>query len=229
MAWQLTVDDSFVSGDTSAGGAGSTTGVPTTPTVGAANGWTDIFGGRWSIGSDMLVGLPSGSPVRQLLRLTSGEEGNPDSRVVAYIDAFQVNNVAICLRCVDQNNFYLAEFNFANIWIYSVVSGSPSLLATTAYSVVGDAYTLDFQAVGSGPTTLNLILTDTSTSTIVGNISTTDSTSALQASSLPMGLGVWPSTTQLYARAQCYNLAPAPPIALTLLIHSQAVQRASYY
>ena len=39
-----TLDEGFTHANTSPGSAGSTTGVPTTPAIGAANGWTDVHG-----------------------------------------------------------------------------------------------------------------------------------------------------------------------------------------
>jgi GDSL-like Lipase/Acylhydrolase family len=50
----LLVDDGFQHANTTAGGAGSTTGVPTTPATGAANGWIDINGSVASINSNTL-------------------------------------------------------------------------------------------------------------------------------------------------------------------------------
>lgn len=48
----LTLDDGIQHANQAAGTAGSTTGVPTTPAVGAANGWTDRFGSTASIVTD---------------------------------------------------------------------------------------------------------------------------------------------------------------------------------
>lgn len=38
------LDDGFQCGNSTAGAAGTHTGVPTTPAVGAANGWNDFQG-----------------------------------------------------------------------------------------------------------------------------------------------------------------------------------------
>src|SRR5580658_8999742 len=84
MSWQLVVDDSFLHANTSAGSAGSTTGVPTSPATGAADGWTDRQGGVYSITSDTLIAVPGGTSfaTNDLYRATSGELGNPDQRIL---------------------------------------------------------------------------------------------------------------------------------------------------
>src|SRR5882757_1302778 len=48
----LVLDDWIQHANASAGSAGSTTGIPTTPAIGAPNGWTDVHGNTASIVTD---------------------------------------------------------------------------------------------------------------------------------------------------------------------------------
>ncbi len=88
----ITLDDGFQHANTSVGGAGSTTGVPTTPATGASNGWTDVLGNVANIvtsadGLSHAVNManPGGGLTKiALVRPTS--EGAADQGILIFLD-----------------------------------------------------------------------------------------------------------------------------------------------
>jgi YD repeat-containing protein len=180
------IDDNFNRANTTPGGAGSTTG--------AGNGWIDVRGGVYYINGDTLKGVPQGypptPPYQTNFLLRPASENVLNQQVILDVTSPAVSassdQSAAVLR-YQGGNYYMLKVNFVNgtnaadASVYSVVSGTATLLGTASFTAVnGHSYEISASAVGSSPTTLTLIVTDTTTSTAVSTVTTTDSTSGLQ-------------------------------------------------
>ena len=187
-SWNAVVDQTFAQSNTSTGSAGSTTGV--------GNGWTDTAGGVWNISSNLLQGTSSASSdylTKFLLRPSS--EDSRDEREVATIPAgenFNGQYLGLVLRHqTGTNNYYLAHISGTGIYLYKIVGGTTTLLTSDLLTInTSDSYTVDFSAVGINSTALSVVVTDVTTSTTVGTISTSDVTASLQGSG-SIGLTTW--------------------------------------
>lgn len=161
--WFLNLDDGFQHANTTAGGAGTTTGVPTTPAVGHANGWTDRVGGLFSITSNKVLLTPTGtgSPFATdyLSRPTS--EGTTNQRLTVFFDltpATPISRLAVLARYLGTGAVrYYAHIDTTagQISCFSVdASGSPTAVGASPTFTYNAAhyYALDFQIVGSALT-----------------------------------------------------------------------------
>jgi hypothetical protein len=221
--YAVIVDDSFQHAGTSPGGAGSTTGMPTTPSVGAANGWTDYHGGVWQIGSGVPntgVGVDPGNhrPTGQLnaaLRLTTAEKCI-NQRIIVDFDNIDSNELELYAvgRYTGSGNCYACCLfqsggnGFIRIWApdgsnngANPIYSSPSSLG--AFNAAHN-HRLQVDIVGTSPTTFTFTWTDLTTSTVVGTVSTTDSTAALQTAGAA-GLCVANAGTAIINRFQLFS------------------------
>lgn len=223
MSWQMVLNDPIIHADTTA-----TSGqVPTTPIIGAANGWTDMVGNIYNIASNAIVAIaPPGSFATQVLLRPSGEINGDDQRIVFSTTGTTGDKWAAVLRWVSAQNFYLLEFNDVNhdIRIYSIVGGSATALYTAgSYPGVnsGNTYTVDFSVVGKNPTTLSVTI-DNATTTQSGyplTFSYVDNTSALQVSNTRYGLDAYNSGAH-YHNIFAYQAASSPSYSPSLLMHA---------
>lgn len=213
--WYPIIDDSFVRSNTSTGGAGTTTG--------AGNNWTDTFGGVWNIDNNTLQGFSNTSSdftSKFLLRPTS--ENVLDQRVVATIPTGQNFGQFLGVALRHQpgtNNYYLAHMSGTGVFIYRVVGGTATLLSNNnGLSLSNEnSYSIDFSAIGTNSTALQLVLTNLTTSTVVTTINATDSSASLQTTGR-MGLTNWynsGTTTKQVSRVQTYSGSPVYNLAIT--------------
>lgn len=126
------VDDGFQHANTSAGGPGSTTGLPTTPAVGAANGWTDQAGSVANISGNLAVLTPTGNPT-YYTDLVTRPEGSADQSVLIIYDLITDATTnctlpAMCMRFSGSGTYYFLQFNPHDwdISLYNATFNSPS-------------------------------------------------------------------------------------------------------
>jgi hypothetical protein len=163
QTWTQIIDDQFGRSATSAGVAGSTTGV--------GNNWTDVYGNVWSLSGTQLIGYEdsgvSNTWQRDYLTRPTSENAT-NQRLVTYF-TMDTNGVWIgALRRQTNGDCYMAwvlESGTPYIWKLTGSTGSPpnsgsatnlsgsSVLTFTP--VVGHLYASDFRAVGTNPTTLS--------------------------------------------------------------------------
>ena len=211
QTWVSVIDDTFTRANTSAGGAGTTTG--------AGNNWTDTNGGVANINSDRLVMTADTVNAQQWKRdylLRPSSENQLNERMVITIPSGQsfTHHEALgsVLRWQSAGTMYLFQWNMVDTTpqaqIYKSISGTITSLASVSSGYYNslDTYTMDCQVYGSNPTTVKMIITNVTTSTVIANISGSDSTAALQVSGY-YGLTVWQSSGAV--NAATYNLSEA--------------------
>ncbi len=207
MTWTVVVSDNFTRANTSPGGAGTTTG--------AGNGWIDNAGGIWQISSNTLLGTSAsttGYTNETLLRPTT--EDAVGARITCSFVGNPTADFGSGLRVQTGGDYYLCEASTTQLFIYKVISGTPTALATVALStatVTGDAYTLDFYVSGTSPTSLSATLTNNTTSTVIGTATASDSSATLQVTGT-YALVIWSSNgsaqTVNYTQATTYTGSP---------------------
>ena len=160
-----TLDDGFQHANTSAGGAGSTTGLPTTPAVGAANGWTDVHGNTASIvtdsgGSSHAASLTNGSgnDFRNGAIVRPGSEGAANQGILIFADkGASAVNAGVILRYAlgtsgrSQGYWATAGSTAGSFWSLDGVGGFTEIVTTSTYSVFDPThyYALSAGMVGS--------------------------------------------------------------------------------
>jgi hypothetical protein len=221
--WTQIVNDTFVHAGTTPGGAGSTTGLPTSPSPGVANGWTDYHGSVWQIGSSVAntaVGTDVGGshrPTGQLnaaLRLTSSEQ-SVDQRVIVDFDIIDSNQLEPMLvgryvatgKCYAVNILQSAGNGFIRVWIPDGSNNSANPAFTSGSLGAFNAahnHRLQVDFVGANPTTITATWTDLTANTVMGSATTTDSTTALQAAGAA-GMCVADGATSIITRFQLFT------------------------
>jgi len=217
-AWNTVIDDNFSHADTSTGGAGTTTGVPT------QGGWTDVHGGVWQIITDQAKGTSDGSTnswARDFL-LSPATSDTLDERIVGTTGGGNSTgstgtNFWMSLR-YNPNSGNATQYACRMDWqnndftVYALTGQTiDATVLTGAISPApnaSDTYTFDCSAVGSGPTTISVTVTDTTTSTVVGSGSATDSTAALQSAGqvgLIAGTGSPNTPVDLWSHVTTYD------------------------
>lgn len=188
--WTSSFSDTFSRANTTPGGAGSTTG--------AGNGWIDVAGGVAQITSDELVMTTATHNEVDFVMRPFGEALLNSRITAAFIyETSGMSEALVVLRANSSTaptNYYQARcytpsgFNDNSIQIFA---NSTQLATSGANTLVnGTNYTLDFQVTGSNPTTLSLVLANTSTGAQIANLVATDSTPALQDAG-SQGLVTW--------------------------------------
>jgi len=216
MSWTTVVSDTFSRANTTAGSAGSTTGV--------GNGWIDQAGSTWNISSDTLVGTTSNASGynSQLLQRPSTEAALGQRITATFVYGGSSGNpqaqLGLCLRgqsTVDTYYLFNLAANTDDCYVYSVVSGGPTSIGgttSTGSMTSGHTIQIDFYATGSSPTTLVFTVTDLTTSTVLCSHSLTDSTTALQSAGVA-GLVVWVGVsgteTATFTSATTYTGSPS--------------------
>ena len=211
MAWAVAFDDTFARADTSAGAAGSTTGV--------GNGWTDVAGGVWSLAGGKLVGSTADtsptSPFKALLRPTGEAAG--DSRITATFAGTSVAVPGMGLRLQTNGNYLMGAVGNGAAFIFSVIGGTLTQLAyanLSAALVAGHTYAMDFQATGATPTALAFTLTDVTAGGTLASLTASSSEASVQGTGRS-GFVTWSnsgSTSVTYSEATTYTLATSPPV-----------------
>lgn len=199
MSWRVVCDDDFTHADTSVGGAGTTTGVPTTG--GASGPWKDVAGSLFNIVSNKLQaaeGVTNGF-LTQFLTRPSGEDsvGQQISMTGNVPESGSGIVIGVGLRYQSgSGNYYLAHLLDGGggsppgqINVYKIVSGSPSSIIGGAQNwttpmVSGHNYTIILAANDpiSGTTTLDYTVHDETANADVMSGSVDDSESSLQSS-----------------------------------------------
>jgi hypothetical protein len=163
----LICDDGFQGANTSAGGAFQTTGLPTTPAVGAANEWTDVLGGIAHIGGNEAVLTDTNANGYQGAYVVRPPgEGSADQDFTVFADLLAAGTrIAVVGRFVSVNNpRYYGHFDQSGglaIFALNSSGGVASTVATAAATAVsGHYYALRFQIVG---TSITLTLYDQGT------------------------------------------------------------------
>ena len=197
MAWTQVISDTFTRANTSTGGAGTTTG--------AGNSWIDEAGGVYQISSDTLLGTTSSTSgyATQLLERPVGEAATGQRITATVVAGSPTAQIGLCLRGqTTVGSYYLFNYapNVQQILVYAVVAGGPTgIIGGTSIGspTTGHTLLLDAYVVGTSPTTVVFKVTDQTTSTVLANVTTTDSTTVLQAAGVP-GLAVWAGTSGTY-------------------------------
>jgi len=150
------------------------------------NAWTDVHGSVYSISSNQLLVTPSGSnsyKTNYLLRPSA--EAVQDGRVQIYYTPSGSNAPTIytCLRWQDNNDTFYAGVNAfetgagsIQFVLYAFVGGVLNTLAplvgTNSFTpIAGHQFIVEASAVGINPTTLQIIVTDVTSSTVVAKAS----------------------------------------------------------
>ncbi|BDI27978.1 hypothetical protein CCAX7_000290 [Capsulimonas corticalis] len=189
--------DNFHRTDTTAGGAGSTSG--------AGNGWIDVQGGIWSITGNSLIGvadtLPGGAYARDFL-LRPASESCLDQQILCEILGQPDNQRAnyLILRYQDISHYYSLGFNRGvnSSILFNIAkfeNGALIYLASQVINgVIGHAYRMVFTAIGATPTALTGTLIDMTAASVVGSLNASDSTTSLQAAG-QSGLSIFADTS----------------------------------
>ena len=146
----INVDDGFQHANTSVGGAGSTTGLPTTPAVGTTNGWTDINGSCAQINSNLAkLNVPNGV-TDKIIRF----ENQADQHIQIFTDLIPSGGwIGANLRFPNSggaDNCYWIFATDSSMQIFQRPSGG-SIAGTSPGTITGGThyYMLDVSAVGS--------------------------------------------------------------------------------
>lgn len=231
LIYDGTPQNSTTANATPASVATSTTGLWDAAATGAQGQIVDSKGGAWSnsgtggnfLGSSTVIG---GDFANGHALLGSGAAAQ-DSRVLvnlpASLDTPSFHGIVLRKQS-GANDFYLGAWRPSTnqVFIYQVVSGSPSLVAqgtTTAYDS-SKAYSVDFAAEGISPTTLTLVVRNETDNAQIGSISGTNSSATIQASGRP-GIVTWfssgtPAGPAKFSRIRAYNSAGGGATSYTM-------------
>ena len=212
MAWNL--EDTYVFSGLS---NGSTIPAPTSfasPSTGQA--WTDVQGGVYSISGGLLFGTTDALNSRVVTNLVAGVGAVYNVHRYQRSGATTGNCYIVGLDSTSGVKVYAQE-GTSNSTL-TQVGGTQSFAYNSAH-----AYQLDTSVIGSNPTTINVTLTDLTSSTVVVNYSPTDSKTALQNSGAH-GLDITTTTgtavafTNKYTQIQSYSYSAVvlTPTNLTL-------------
>jgi hypothetical protein len=201
ISGSVALADTFNRANTALGAAG---------TANVGNGWTDIFGNVWNIASDVLNGVANNT--------TSNTNFTDDLINSGYISSDQHVKLSgaypfgtatagritptIVLRYqagatgAQAQKYLLMMPSNVRLMMYSVAA-SGAMLSTIATGVIAYTFTtgnnidVHAMAIGVSPTTLTLVVVDTTAHALVGVVTGTDSTAFLQAAG---GIGIEPDT-----------------------------------
>lgn len=198
MSWRVVCDDSFTHADTSTGGAGTTTGVPTTG--GATGAWKDVAGSLFNIVSNHLQiaeGVSNGYLTQFLIRPSAEDSIGQQIAMTGNVpESGSGIVIGVGLRYQSgSGNYYLAHVldggvgTPGQINVYKVVGGTPSSLLGGAMNwttgmVSGHTYTLILACDEpiSGVTTIHYTVHDETANADVMTGSVTDSEATLTGS-----------------------------------------------
>lgn len=164
------------------------------------NNWTAATVGVWSINSNNLLGTSSNGSgyLTDFLERPSGENVQDQRAVLTAVTLGSTTqgSPAVILRHQSGNSNYLCNASptlggEVNIYYISGAGTVTNLETGTPTLNTTDSYTIDCSAVGTNPTTLNLTVTDVTTSTVVYNQNVTDSTADVQNATGAPGLLFW--------------------------------------
>lgn len=172
-------------GPISAGGAGST----------LWDGWIDNYGSKWSITAGNLLEAVSGASYNNSALIRPSAENKRDARIDwTFNQAVPINiQPGIVLRWASNGYGYFILLNFFNseAKVFKTDSGGLAQIGSTqTFSTVYNnthTYEVSFRAYDVSPTTLVLVITDTTASSTVVNYSTTDSSTDLNGATYQTG------------------------------------------
>ena len=211
--WANIVNDNFSRANTSAGGAGSTSG--------AGNNWIDVNGSTWSINSDTLLATNNANYGNFLLRPTG--EDLVGSRIDVTTVAGQSGASGVLFGAVlryvsSAPQYYLAQYSMSaangyTITIYVYDGGRSALAGPVTYTAPanGDTVLFSFSVTGTGTKNLNVTVTDVTTGANLGSVNTADGTAALNTTG-QQGVVIWPfgsSGTLYFSNIATYSATPA--------------------
>ncbi len=225
--WILTLQDTFQHADTTAGGAKTNTGVPTSPDPGTANDWYDFAGGAYSIKDDRLqsANAPGFQGNGWLYR---GNDSATLNQRITYETASTTTNdtwYALTRLVPNANGGYsayvlFAGFGGANIQVWRFIGGTYNSIVGSLTPNAGVAYDpthqyqVDFGVVDAGTSpascSLEVALNDLTSGQVYAAGTFTDSNAALQVPGvIGLGAGNGLGTTFISA-VQGYTAGFAP-------------------
>ena len=206
MALVPVINDQFNRANTSAGAAGSTTGV--------GNGWIDVTGGVWHINNDQLQPVTTTSSFGYggalLVRPTS--EAVSAGQVIGTMTYVNSSPNGIVVAKAANGDYYMLFTNPGAgppaAMLYAVVGGNPTQLgASCSYAITSGhnvQLVLNVSTSANGSRGLVATVIDATTGSTVGTINASDSSSTLQGS-LVFGVSMNGSTaTVAFSQVQTF-------------------------
>jgi hypothetical protein len=181
MGWTSYFTDNFARGTTSAGSAGSTTGV--------GNGWIDRLGGVWSLSSNVLAGLFNDSNfLGDWLYRPSGENSTTQRAVWTFNASGDATPIVLLRVDPSGDNAYAAWYDYTGTFtLATFIAGTKTTLATGGFSFSSSvSYIIDFSAkpnATSGTDLVAIVYSAAAPATPLATLTVTgDTTSAVQGS-----------------------------------------------